>query len=83
MNYYSDVLVNKDMVKEVRLLDLSDTFIDRFMTVFGDYYKGLRRLITHESILQIIFGVLTVATNLYFYLHIGVDVIMLVLELEV
>ena len=74
MNYYSDVLVNKDMAKEVRLLDLSDTFIDRFMTVFGDYYRGVRKLITHESILQIVFGVLTVGTNLYFYLHIAGDV---------
>lgn len=74
MNYYSDILVNKDMAKEVRLLDLSDTFIGRFMCVFDDYYRGLRRLITHESVLQVIFGVLTVATNLYFYLHIAADV---------
>ena len=74
MNYYSDVLVNKDMVKEIRLLDLSDTFIDRFMRVFSDYYRGVRKLITQESTFQIIFGVLTVATNLYFYLHIAKDV---------
>lgn len=74
MNYYSDVLVNKDMAKEVRLLDLSDTFIGRFMDVFEGYYKGLRRLITHESILHVIFGVATVAINLNFYLHIAKDV---------
>ena len=71
MNYYSDILVNKDMAKEVRLLDLSDTFIKRFMDVFADYYRGVRQLITHESLFQVIFGVLTVATNLYFYLHIA------------
>lgn len=71
MNYYSDILVNKDMAKEVRLLDLSDTFIERFMGVFSDYYRGVRRLITQESLFQILFGVLTVATNLYFYLHIA------------
>lgn len=74
MNYYSDILVNKDMAKEVRLLDLSDTFIRRFMAVFTDYYKGVRQLITQESLFQIVFGVLTVATNLYFYLHIAGDV---------
>ena len=74
MNYYSDILVNKDMAKEVRLLDLSDTFIRRFMDVFSDYYRGVRQLITQESLLQIVFGVLTVATNLYFYLHIAGNV---------
>ncbi len=74
MNYYSDLLVNKDMAKEVRLLDLSDTFIDRFMSVFSEYYRGVRKLITQESILHILFGILTVGTNLYFYLHIARDV---------
>ncbi len=74
MNYYSDLLVNKDMAKEVRLLDLSDTFIARFMAVFADYYRGVRRLITQESVLHMLFGTLTVVTNLYFYLHIAGDV---------
>ncbi len=74
MNYYSDLLVNKDMAKEIRLLDLSDTFIGRFMAVFSEYYKGVRKLITQESILHVAFGTLTVVTNLYFYLHIAADV---------
>ena len=74
MNYYSDVLVNKDMAKEVRMLDLADTFIGRFMEVFKEYYAGLRRLIAHESVLQIVFGALTVVTNLYFYLEIAKQV---------
>jgi len=74
MNYYSDLLVNKDMAKEVRLLDLSDTFIGRFMEVFSDYYKGLRKLITQESLFHILFGTVTVLMNLYFYLHIARDV---------
>ncbi len=74
MNYYSDILVNKDMAKEVRLLDLSDTFISRFMAVFSDYYRGVRKLITQESAFQIVLGTLTVITNLYFYLHLAGDV---------
>ncbi len=74
MNYYSDVLVNKDMAKEVRLLGLSDTFISRYMEVFSEYYRGVRRLILHESVLHVMFGILTVVTNLYFYAHIARDV---------
>ena len=49
MNYYSNQLVDKDKAKEVKLFDLSDTFIGRFDDVFRHYYKGLRRLILQES----------------------------------
>ncbi len=37
MNYYSDVLVNKDIVKEVRIFGLTDFFADKFK-------KGVRRV---------------------------------------
>ena len=50
MNYYSDLLVNKDLVKEVRLFDLSDTLIGRFQKVFAGYYRGLVKLIRNESV---------------------------------
>ena len=45
MNYYSGLMVNKDMVKEVKLLGLGDTFIGKYRTVFGKYFKGLKKLI--------------------------------------
>ncbi len=67
MNYYSDLLVNKDKVKEVRMLNLSDTFIRKFDTVFADYYAGLRRLIIHESIWHVAIAVLSAVTNCICY----------------
>jgi ABC-type multidrug transport system fused ATPase/permease subunit len=46
-------MVNKDMVKEIRMFDLADTFKNRFDDVFGGYYAGIRRLILRESMWHI------------------------------
>ena len=74
MNYYSNLLVNKDMVKEVRMYDLSDTFIGRFLDVFEKYYRGLCRLILGESAWQVVFGILSWLVNLLFYVLIAMQV---------
>ena len=50
MNYYSSLAVNKDMVKEIRMFDLSEHFVDRYESVFAKYYKGLRSLIIRENV---------------------------------
>ena len=71
MNYFSGVLVDKDLVKEVRLYDLADTFIGRYFTAFKAYYKGLRKLILTEGAWQILFSVVTGITNLVFYIMIA------------
>ena len=67
MNYYAETLVNKDMVKEVRMFDLADGFIRRYKRVFGDYYSGLRRLILSETLWHVGLGILAALVNLLFY----------------
>lgn len=74
MNYFSSVLVDKDLVKEVRLYDLADNFIARYFTAFKTYYKGLRKLILTEGAWQIFFSVITGVTNLVFYIMIAIRV---------
>ena len=74
MNYFSGVLVDKDLVKEVRLYDLADTFIGRYFTAFKAYYKGLRKLILTEGAWQIFFSLITGVTNLIFYVMIAIRV---------
>lgn len=74
MNYFSNVLVDKDLVKEVRLYDLADTFIGRFFTAFKTYYKGMRKLILSESVWHIVFSVVTGVSNLVFYIIIAKQV---------
>ena len=71
MDYYSNLLVNKDMIKEVRMYDLADTFIGRYAEVFKVYYRGLRRLIFSESAWHMAIGVVAGITNLVFYVLIA------------
>lgn len=71
MNYFSNILVEKDLVKEIRLYDLADTFIDRFLDAFKAYYKGLRKLIVSENAWHIFFALLTGVTDLAFYIIIA------------
>lgn len=67
MNYYSDVIVNKDMVKEVRLYDLADDFIGRYKNVFDRYYRGLRKLILAESAWHIGIAIVSACANCFLY----------------
>lgn len=74
MNYYADLLVNKDMVKEVRMYDLSNTFIKRFDNVFSHYYTGLRKLILHESMWHIATAIISALANCLCYALIALGV---------
>ncbi len=74
MNYFSGLLVDKDMVKEVRMYDLGDTFIARFLSAFEQYYKGLSRLIFSENIWHVVIGIISAVTNLVFYILIAMRV---------
>lgn len=67
MDYYSHLMVNKDLVKEVRLYDLSDTFIDRYDDAFGRYYKGMRRLIIGEGAWHVGIALLSSIVNCIFF----------------
>lgn len=71
MNYYSDTIVNKDLVKEVRMYDIADTFIGRYLDVFKNYYAGLRSLILSEHAWHIALGVVSSITNFFFYVIIA------------
>ena len=71
MDYYSGLLTNKDMVKEIRLFDLADVFIGRYLEVFRNYFRGLRKLIVSESAWHVAIGVVSGVTNLVFYILIA------------
>ena len=54
MNYYSDLMVNKDYAKEIKILGLGDTFISKYKGVFKNYFKGLKKLVIRETVLRIV-----------------------------
>ena len=76
MNYYSNVLVNKDVAKEVRIYKLSDLFIERYKAVFEHYYVGLRKLILRENILHVVVTIISAVTNCVFFALIALRVFM-------
>ena len=67
MDYYSNLMVNKDLVKEIRLYDLSDTFIERYDDAFGRYYRGMRRLIIGEGAWHVGIALLSSVVNCLFF----------------
>ena len=69
MTYYSDLLVNKDLAKEIRIFDLSDTFIGRYRTVFDKYFAGIRALILQENVWHMIIIVVSSVVNCCFYAY--------------
>lgn len=71
LNYYSDVIVNKDMVKEVRIFRLYDAFIGRYKAVFAKYFAGIKKLIRQETALNIASTVVTTVVNCLLFAYVA------------
>ncbi|MBE6568313.1 MAG: ABC transporter ATP-binding protein [Ruminococcaceae bacterium] len=63
MEYFSTLVVNKDMVKEVRIMDLADTFIGKYKAAFRKYFAGMKRLVIREGLWQIFFTLISLAAQ--------------------
>ena len=74
MDYYSGLMTNKDLVKEIRLFGLSDTFIERFKTVFKKYYTGLKKLIIKEHTWNISITMVTTVVSCLLFLYVAYKV---------
>lgn len=74
MNYYSEIITNKDIVKEVKLFSLSDTFIGRYKETFKKYFAGLKRLYVSEGLWHIGLTVLNTAVNCALFVYIAIQV---------
>lgn len=71
MNYYSEVMTNKDMVKEIRLFNLSDLFIGRYQETFMRYFKGLKNLFVGEGVWNIALTLVSTVVNCGLFLYIA------------
>ncbi len=74
LNYYSGLMTNKDMVKEVRMYGLSDLFIGRYKTTFKKYFKGLKQLYISEGAWHIGLTVLRATANCVLFAYIAIQV---------
>ncbi len=75
MNYYSGVMVNKDLAKEVKILGLGDTFIDKYKSSFRRYFAGLKRLILRENVLRVIVSMLSTLASCALFFYVAYDVV--------
>ncbi len=75
MNYYSSLMVNKDMAKEIKLMGLSDRFIDRFKATFKRYFKGIKSIVIKENIIQLVIVLFTTVATCGLFIYIGHSVI--------
>ncbi len=71
MTYYSGLMTNKDIVKEVRMFGLSDTFIARYKEVFKKYFGGLKKLFLSEGAWQIGITVVSTVVNCILFIIIA------------
>lgn len=71
MNYFSTMMVEKDNVKEIRLLDLGDDFEKRYDNVFKGYFSGLKRIILSEGYWNIAVGFLRLAAMCALFLFVA------------
>jgi len=70
MNYCTHVLTDKNFNKEIKLLGLHKTFIERYKTLFGDYFAGLKRIHIRETTLHMIVYTLSTLFNGAFLLFV-------------
>ncbi len=75
MEYFSGQLVDKDKAKEVRIMGLSETFIDRYRAAFSTYFQGIRRLSFHETWWQMLAALLSLLGSSLLLLYIAFGVV--------
>lgn len=75
MSYYSQLMVSKDYVKEVKILGLGDTFTEKYKSVFARYFKGLKRLMVRESVTRMLVSLLFTLGNCALLIYVAYDVI--------
>ena len=63
LNYYSDIMVDKNMAKEIRLLGLADTFKTRYKDIFSRYFKGLKKIFWQEGLWNLGINFIVTAAN--------------------
>ncbi|MBR2025087.1 MAG: ABC transporter ATP-binding protein, partial [Clostridia bacterium] len=63
MDYYSVLMTNKDIAKEVRIFNLSDNILGKFKETFKKYFKGLKNLTIRENLWHIIIAITTAFVN--------------------
>ncbi|MBR0425229.1 MAG: ABC transporter ATP-binding protein [Clostridia bacterium] len=68
MEYYAGTVIDKDLVKEIRMFNLADTFTEKYRAAFTEYYEGLRKLRVAETLYGL--GAALLSSGVYCLLYI-------------
>ena len=71
MNYYSGALVDKNIVKEIRILGISNYIIDKYKQVFARYFGGIKELLLGEGFWKIATTVITTLAKCFLLVFIA------------
>ena len=71
MSYYSEVMTNKDMVKEIKMFNLAETFIGRYQETFKRYFRGLKKLYVQEGLWNIGLRIAATVANCLMFAYIA------------
>ncbi len=75
MNYYSGMMVDKDRVKEVKILGLGETFEGKYNSAFKRHFSGLKTLILKENVLRVIVSLLATLASCFLFAYVAYDVV--------
>lgn len=71
LNYYSGLITNKDLVKEIRIFGLSDLFIKRYKETFKKYFKGLKKIYLKEGFWNMVVSLLSAVAHCVLFLFVA------------
>ena len=75
MNYFSGLMVDKDRAKEVKILGLGDTFVNKYKSAFKRYFKGLKKLILRENVLRVLVSLFSTLASCALFIYVAYDVV--------
>ena len=71
LGYYSGLMTNKDLVKEIRIFGLSDLFIGRYKETFKKYFKNLKRIYYLEGFWNVIVSLASALAHCGVFLYVA------------
>lgn len=71
MAYYSGLITNKDLIKEIRIFGLSDLFVNRYKQTFERYFKGLKKIYFKEGAWNTLVSLLASLAHCILFLYVA------------
>jgi len=71
LNYYSGLMTNKDLIKEIRIFGLSDLFVNRYKQTFKRYFQGLKKIYLKEGFWNMVVSLLSALAHCVLFLYVA------------